>query len=314
MTRSYLAKTVCLIAATLALMIPTIQTGATDDTGQVHQSSAQSITGESSWALRLPKDDKVVYRGEVSLDEAGMGTTQMLYPAPNAVGFLAAVFTHGALVESEKKSQKEHLQNEADKAIKSYEEVLSSYTYRELMQRGLQKTSMGGRKKLAEYTEKPGAEWLIESTPIFLITQDQSALILENSVSIYAPGATSTAAYQNIIKVISVTRVEKDLPGFWTANQGEKLKEESASLLAQSIDLAINDMANGSKENNNAQKTFRYFEGHSKKFERGQLVSEQCNRRVIKNLRGWLMSIPAMPNESTSPTTVQCADASNSLR
>lgn len=311
MTRSYFAKRLCLATGCIALMSLPMRVGATDGSGQAQQSSARSITDNSSWALRLPKEDKVVYRGEVSLDEAGMGTTQMLYPAPNAVGFLAAVFTHGALVESEKKNQKERLQNEADKVLTPYEAVLSTYTYKELMQEGLQKTSTGGRKKLAEYTEKPGAEWLIECAPVFLITQDQSAIILENSISIYAPEATSTAVYRNIVKVISETREEKKLPDFWTANQGEKLKDESANLFAQSIDMAINDMANGSRENDNAQKTFRYLEGHAKKFERGQLVSEQCNRIVIKNLRGWLMSIPATPSASTSPTATQCADASN---
>ena len=169
------------------------------------------------------------------------------------------------------------------------------------MQRGLQMTSSGGRKKLVGFSEIPRAEWFVESDPVFLITQDQSAIILENSISIYAPDAPSAAAYQNTVKVVSEAKEGKDLAGFWTANQGEKLKQESASLLAQSLDIAMSEMAGSSSKDNSPQKTFRYFEGHSEKMERGQLVSEQCNRVVIKTLRGGLISVPARREASSSP-------------
>ena len=65
-------------------------------------------------ALRLPKDEKVTFRGSVNYDNAGAGTLGMLYPAPNAVGFLAGLITHGILLQSTKKNQKDKLQEAAD--------------------------------------------------------------------------------------------------------------------------------------------------------------------------------------------------------
>lgn len=293
MTLRQSVKSMCPAACASALIIFSSWVNAADDVGHAQPSSSRSSAGDSSWSLRLPQENKVLFRGVVSFDEAGAGNTQIAYPAPNAVGFLAAVLTHGAVVESQKKKQKDQLQEAADKVLSPYETVLSPYTHKELMQRGLEKTSTGGRNKLIEFSEKPDSKWLVESAPVFLITQDQSAIILENSIAIYAPDTLSNIVYQNTIRVVSETKEGKDLAGFWTANQGERLKEESAGLFAQSLDIAMSEMANASNSNDSPQKTFRYLEGHTEKMERGQLISEQCNRVVIKTLRGGLISVPA---------------------
>jgi len=293
MTLRQSASSMCLAASAGALIIFSSWVNAADDAGQAQQSSSRSTAGDSSWSLRLPQENKVSFRGVVSFDEAGAGNTQLLYPAPNAVGFLAAVLTHGAVVESQKKKQKDQIQEAADKVLSPYETVLSHYTHKELMQRGLQKVSAGGMHKLIEFSKIPDSKWLVVSAPVFLITQDQSAIILENSIAIHAPDTPSNVLYQNTIRVVSETKEGKDLTGFWTANQGEKLKEESAGLFAQSLDIAMSEMANGSNSGDKPQKTFRYLEGHTEKMERGQLISEQCNRMVIKTLRGGLISIPA---------------------
>ncbi len=300
--------TTCLVASATTLISFAPWVKAADEVGQAQLSSARSITKDSDWSLRLPKEDKVIYKGVVSLDDTRGNSTHIMYPAANAVGFLAEVFTHGAIVESLKKSQKDRRQEEADKVLLPYETVLSNYKNKDLMLRGLQVASKGGRKKLVDFSEKPGADWFIESDPVFLFTQDQSAIILENSISIYAPNAPLTAAYQNTVKVVSETKAEKDLADFWTVNQGERLKEESASLFALSLDIAMSEMADGSSKDSNPQKTFRYLEGRSEKIERGQLVSEQRNRIIIKNLRGELISAPTRRNASSAPATDPCAD------
>jgi hypothetical protein len=298
------------MAGTVAAIAFTPCTGAGNDAAQAGQTTPRFISKDSTWFLRLPKDDKVVYRGVVSFDEAGVGNSPIMYPAPNAVGLLAAVLTHGTIVGSMKESQKNKVQEAADKVLLPYQGVLGSYTHQDLMRRGLEKTLTGGSKKLVASSEKPGGDWFIESVPVFSITQDQTAIILDNSVSIYAPNAPSAAAYQNTVRVVSLANDGTDLASFWTANGGEKLKEESAGLLAQSLDIILGEMVGGSKENN-PNKTVRYFEGKTEKMERGQLISERCNRVLIKTLRGGLMSVPA--RHAAAPTG-DCNDVPGSLK
>ena len=309
-------KMVSLAAISIAPMLLTAcaTTTVENDTGQESQITAAPTTIASGWTLRLPEEEKVLYKGVVSLDGAGGPSGPFLYPAPNVVGFVAAVITHGVINESVKSSQKSKLQEVADKVLVPYQPVLSSYGHKELMQRGLEMLPTGGSKKLAGFSEKLGTDWSIESTPVFFITQDQSAIILENAISIYAPGSKSTAAYQSIIRIVSHPKGKADLTSFWTAENGKTIKEESAELFAESLNIALNEVTSTAKANSGVQKTYRYLEGNIERMERGQLISEQCGRIVIKTLRGMPMSIPARRDAAVSPGADQCARVSSNLK
>lgn len=263
------------------------------------------ISQETNWLLRLPKENTVAYRGVVSFDKAGAGNAHMSYPAPDALGFLAAVFTHGAIVESQKKSEKNRLQKDANKVLTPYEAILKNYSYKELMQRALDKTKTNNKTRLLVADETPSAEWVMDSIPVFSMTQDQSALILENAIALYPPNAKEPA-YKNAVRVVSRTNNNKDLTNFWIANGGTKLKEECADLLAHSIEIAMAD-ATSTPNTETEHRTFRYFEGMNEKIERAGLVSEHCDHMVIRTLRGWLMSVPT--RKSTCTRTVGNASA-----
>ena len=266
------------------------------------------IVANSIWSLRLPQEGNVVYKGLVSFDNAGQKSGQLLYPAPNAVGFLAAILTHGLIVESQKKNEKEQLQLEADNVLVPYQVVLNEYTNKALMQRGMHNISMGGRKIIIEFTEKSDTGWVIDSAPVFFITQDQSAIILENAVSISAPDAEN-AAYQKIIRVVAEPKNVQDYVNLWTEQQGEELKKESANLFARSLEIAMNEMANLASSDDVPQRTFRYLEGKAEKIERGYLVSENCNRMVIKTLRGQLISVPVRRDIDSNPSIAEQCDS-----
>jgi len=255
------------------------------------------------WELRLPKEDKVVYRGVVSFDGAGVGTASMLYPAPNIAVGLIAVLVHGLTNEAAKKMQKDKLQDAADQVLSPYQVVLADFKYRDLLQRGVERMATGGMRTIVENARTPGAEWFVESLPVFALTQDQRALVMENPLSIYAPGASSAAAWQKTVKVVSGVKTGDDLTAFWTADEGRNLKTESARLLAESLDIALGEAVWGPAKGSEVYQTFRYPEGGSEKMERGQLVAERCNRRVIRTLRGGLLSVPA------GDSAVSCDDA-----
>ena len=258
-------------------------------------------TAELALALRVPSSETVIYKGIVNNDSLS-GAGQMMYPAPNAAGFIVAIITHGILLESTKNTEKEQQQTQADQVLLPYRPVLNSYQYRSLMQAGLAKMPANSNIRLAEVSEKPGSGWLIESSPVFFLTEDQSAIVLDHAVLIYRPDA-SEPAYQNTVRVVSKRKdAPTDIQGFWIANQGEKLKEESANLFAQSLELTLNDMSTELNAGNNPQKTVRYLQGRTEKMERGQVIRESCDRIVIKNLRGWIMSLPINPENPTSCT------------
>jgi hypothetical protein len=240
--------------------------------------SAWALAGEP--AIRLPAGDPVAFQGVVSLDHAGSSSGAMLYPVPLA-GLPVAVLAHGFLLESEKDRQKEKLRKAADKVLEPLAPVLSGFKHPELLERALLKMT----QRIADGT-------FIQSAPVFLMTQDQSAIIVDNVVSIYSSSAPSKPKYQSTVRTVSRAQEAEDLLAFWSDNNGVRLKDESASLFAESLDIALAH-ASGGAGAATPHRTVRYMEGRSEKMERAQVLGQSCDRVVLRTLRDSLMSVPA---------------------
>lgn len=303
-------KVLCLAAITISPMIPcACATARADNHSAVVQGSKNTsmlISKDSNLSLRLPAEEKILYKGAVSSD---------------FVASVARITGHGIFLNSDtplykyvENGVRNKLQEAADKELFPYQTVLASYNHRELMQSALEMTPAGGRKRLVGFSETPGDDWFIESMPIFSFSPDQRAIILENNISIYPPGNWTAAVYKNIVKVVSQPKSETDIVSFWTTDNGKKLKEESAGLFAESLGIALSEAANMANQNNNAHKTFRYFEGSTERMERGQLISEHCDRVVIKTLRGTPMSIPTRRDATVTSSADQCGQVTGNLR
>jgi hypothetical protein len=263
---------------------------------------AMAAAQPADWSLRLPVAEPVAFRGVVSMDAAGSKSGAMLYPAPSAAGFLAALITHGLLVESMKSSEKQALQATADKVLAPYLPMLEGFRHQELMSRALARSGGAGDKRLVAPNEPAGGRWLVESGPLFSMTQDRRALVLDNAVAIWRPGESGKPAYQAVIRVVSQARPETEAEQGWSERNGEPIKEEATSLLAHSLDLALKEAARSTPADETPFKTVRYPEGQHEKIERAQLVSRACHRQVVRTLRGWLLSVPAgEPAESCEP-------------
>jgi len=259
------------------------------------------------WALRVPGVEPVVVRGTVNHDATGMGAGAMMYVAPGPVGFLAAVIAHGVVTAGMREGQKSRVQADADLVLQPLAPLLITFTHQRLFDIGWQHMSAGGTTRVLHGTESAGDDWLVESAPIFSMTQDRRALVLDNVVRIFAPHSQKVA-YQQTVRVVS-TPLElpadastsvKDAPtgtgdsvsAIWLAEQGQRFTDETATIFAESVDIVLAESVVPTVDEKSSYKTYRYGEGGAEKMERAQLVSERCGRRLIRTLRGWLMSVP----------------------
>ena len=258
-------------------------------------------SGSGHLLLRMPVADKVAFNGAVNFDAAGSKAGAMLYPAPGLIGFMAAIATHGVLANAARDSEKQKLRDKADEVLTPYLGILDSFKHQELMQAALPRMASMGDKRLVVASAEPGAgEALIDSLPNFYMTQDRRALVLENVVAIRLPARDKV--YENVVRVVSPVKDDKDLEAFWLAGQGAHLKEESTRMYAQSIDLALNDSTADSKAAP-TYRTVRYQEGGTERIERAQLISERCNQLVVRTLRGNLMAVPRRPDPAAAAET-----------
>lgn len=263
---------------------------------------------QKAWTLRLPADQKVSFAGQVNMDAAGMPSSSMLYPVPGVAGLIVAVLTHGTIVEAAKKDQKDRLQQSANAILGPYQETLDGFTHQELTQLTLARPLLKDRAKPDQTVDPLGDAVVLESNPRFLFTQDMSAIILDNEITINSAAGGSPDSYRTVVRVISSATVHDPITQFWLADTGKNLKQQSAALLAESLDIALSSFAGRTQKNETPHRTFRYMEGTVEKIERGQFLSSRCNRTVITSLRGTFTSFPARhPELPTSDTKESCS-------
>jgi hypothetical protein len=256
------------------------------------------------WAIRLPKEEQVIFKGEIGKQEGGTGPTHMTYPAPNLGGLIAAVITHGTLVAVGKNHQNDKLQQQADKALAPYKGMLESYQSRDLVQQAITRLTFSGDKEIVQFQDEVNGKWVIENLPVFTISRNQTAIILDNEIKVYSSDSSEKEIFHNVVRVISTPRSAEKSGEKWISDEAA-LKAETAFLFAQSLDVAVENAKSNNQSKNLPLTTVRYVEGDTEKMERAQVLSNRCNRVLLKTLRGILMSAPVNPstavNECSSP-------------
>lgn len=237
---------------------------------------AAGAAGMPDVSLSLPPSAKVAFFGAINSDQAGQAGA-MLYPAPGLIGFLAAVATHGVLNSASNSAAAEKRRTQADLVLLPYQSVLDSFTPEQLHAATLQRL------------RQQSTPVEIDSAPAFVMTQDQSALVLDNTLEIRVPGALKP--YRQTVIVVLPAAPADSAPAYWSDAGGKALKEASARLLATSIEVALADMQSGPQAEGK-HKTVRYMEGQKEKVERAELLRETCDSVVLRTLRGNLMHVP----------------------
>lgn len=260
--------------------------------------AAQGADAAPRLCLRGPADTPVSFHGAVNYDGAGSGPGAMLYPAPGVAGLLAAIATHAVISNRVRDSEKQGLREQADKILLPYRSALNNYKHRDLMQASLVAMRSSGDKRFAAVGTPPiEGETVVDSQPAFFMTQDQRALILENAVTIQAAGVPKP--YQKVVRVVSPAQDDGTDAQAWFGNNESLLRQVSARMVAQSIDIALEDMGSAA-ESAAPFRTVRYREGGVERIERAQVLREQCGNMVLRTLRADLMSVPrnAAPGEA----------------
>lgn len=289
-------KRYLLMGLTLLVPFVSMQISATEPSPKFRVSDEPQAVLTQDWAVRLPNETNIVYRGVLGTDSGGGSTASMLYPAPNAVGLLAALLTHGLLVGNSRRMEANRLQGAADKVLDPYRGIIGDFHHEELLQLALAQKRASGITRIALTGEAPGEEWFFVAEPTFSMTQDQKALIFDSAFIVYAPNSPALPAYQNALRVVSSPITAGDPLVYWSEESGRNLKHVSAQLMAMALELAATEIAKGAREEVEAatsnQKTMRYLEGATEKIERAELLQVTCDRAVLKTLRGGLMWVP----------------------
>ena len=269
--------------------------------------TAQKVEPTTHVVFKLPEQPIVIVNGLANFDAVKIGSSNMLYPAPNLIGFLAAMATHAVLTKSSRNSREDLINKKADEILEPYRAELVQFKYQELFTQSLSKIQFVSEMSVENFNQTAAKQdILITSLPSYLMTQDQKAVILVNQISIKL--ASTNKLYENTIRIISPPKTAEKLGEYWFNDHANNFKEEAESLYAKSIDVALEDMKSSAPKDI-AFKSLHFWEGGSERIERAQELSTSCTQSLIRTLRGNLMVVPLKIKENT-PQAENCASGS----
>ena len=237
--------------------------------------------------------DDVKFQGQYSYDDVELEGNNMAYPADSGAAFLTAILVHAVAADSTKNNALSQAQKNANYVLKPYEKYLQEFENDELVSSVIAKVNDNFPFQVVKYdrSKLQPSGLVLKSDPVFYMSQDQRELILKHAIYVHRNNEPDKILYKNAVEISSNRIEQKDIFAFWVNDNN--LPKLSAELYGMSIDLLINDMLTGADNaHGSKQRTFRYMQGGKKRFERGVLVKEECNRSTIRTLRGWLKSFP----------------------
>ena len=145
----------------------------------------------------------------------------------------------------------------------------------------------------------------IEALPVFTLAQDQGVLLLD--VAVKLSPRTGAERVDATVRVVSSPHDAADALAHWSADDARRLKASAAAMFGHALLLAARHAVPAAPEAASApMRTHRYRQGLLERSERGQQVDALCARVVLRNLRGWLMSVPQrVPDDA--PCTADAA-------
>ncbi|MCP4268329.1 MAG: hypothetical protein GY777_22600 [Candidatus Brocadiaceae bacterium] len=242
--------------------------------------------------LRLNMEGAFDLKGDYNYDELSGQTGGMVYPAYNGATFITALVTHAVVNESLKSRRKQAVQNEANKVVEGFKERVASYDKRAILISLADELSENTKLNIVPYSAGTSDinNIVVETNPIFYMTQDQNSLFVENVIRIYSSISPEKVLFENLIEKSIHPDSGGDIEVAWLKDR--LLEKSMRQLYLSTTNLMFRQALGEIDPKKGKVETFTYFFNGEKQYERGRLVVTDCQEVVISTLRGWLKVIP----------------------
>lgn len=266
-----------------------------------------------AYSLAIKPEGLVPYSGYANFDKfQKSNATGMSYPGYNAASFLASVLAHALISKSVDESRiNKFIKDSNEAALDNCRGLVDNFTVDELKNEFMQQHSSISHAKFISMVDSINSHQIplghIESDPMFILTQNNDVLIVENRLKVRPhkeipqkekrksksrkkKKVDDNFLYENVIVVIS-EKNENEVD-FFSNTHIEQLKALSINTYADSMDLFINDFAKSKEQADLKYETIRFCIGNHYRVERGQPIVKSKDRIIYKTLRGWIKSVP----------------------
>lgn len=253
----------------------------------------QAPVGAPTLSLGVQADAAIPIKGVVNMDAAGGGAGGMMYPAPNLIGLMVAVATHGVLADSAQRAERARIEAEADKVAVSYRAASAGFRHQHLLQSvSAMPGSLASGAPLVSATHAPQDHPVLLASPVYSVSQDERGLVLEAAMEWRRPGQTEPVTM--LTRAVTQPLEAGDAGKVWLHEGGTRFRQEAATLLAHAIDASFRQLSASSATSSPAeQQTVRYWVGGTKRIERAAPLPSGCGYRAYRTLRGEILVVPS---------------------
>lgn len=223
------------------------------------------------------------FRGVYDADNTIANNSMLYQGGAGGAGVLAQILTHAAVNSSAQKSKLAEQQKKANKVLQPILPALENIGFSDLV---YQHEDYVFAQSDAEGT--PAIK--LQSDPIFFFSKDLKSLTLKHVVKATKP-SSKKPFYQNIVEVVG-SNIQEDPVLWWTDNEAQRLRDSVKHLYQLSLRLAAQDIKGQLDAEGVPQRNHRFYQGGELRIERGTELKTDCESRVIRNLRGWLVVYP----------------------
>src|SRR6185503_1649662 len=130
-------------------------------------------------------------------------------------------------------------EQQADEVLLPLRDRLDLLQLRDIQQQALPRLGPGPAVRLLAPEERGGDAWVIEAQPVFLLTQDRRAVVLESLVRVF-DGEAKDPLLERAVRVVSPPVQGNDVDAYWRADAAP-MTPMSAALMAEGLRTALVD-------------------------------------------------------------------------
>ena len=127
---------------------------------------------------------------------------------------------------------------------------------------------------------------IVETLPTFYISQDEKAIVIRHHLKASLASEPEQVIYENVAKTAtSQPFSETDNARDGNRYINEDFEKTTQYLYSSTFKTLIEDLY-GFLNESPEEKTFKYFVGEERFFERANLIAENCSTQTLRNLKG----------------------------
>ena len=221
----------------------------------------------------------------------------MIYLADAGIeGLIIQILVHGLVANEVKKKKQLQAQQEADRVLAAYDQPIGRNTHHRLVKFALRNYPRDDLTFSVIGNDTPDEDFIVaETSPSFFMSQDEKTIVLRHRLKASLSSAPDEVIFENSARTSS-SRPYQGTDG-WFGDSDAAFRATTQRLYSVTFKALIRELYGRLNNQASNEKTYKYYIGDERFYERASQIEETCRSRMIRNLRGHILILEKQQDE-----------------